>query len=283
MLKERRNIKETIPFDYDDFKISVFECETGAFESAFHEAIEIKYYYQGGTTIRVNSNIYELEEGDISFVNPYEIHSCINSFDNNEREFKVFIDVGFLTDFTKGEIDLRKEFITNGKRIKNVIKNDERLAQIIRKLYQETHYKKQNYRLATYSLVTEMFIILLRDYLVKGTILSEGKNLKKLGVITPALDKIFKDYSKKITLDELAKLCHLSKYHFCHTFKNEMGITAVQYLINYRVSVASAMIERCEDSVESIAYQCGFEDISYFYRCYKKIKGVSPKKIKRLN
>lgn len=281
MQKEKRNIKETIPFDYDDFKISVCECEVGAFESAFHEAIEIKYYHKGGANVRVNTNMYEIEEGDITVVNPYEIHSCIDAFNSNAREYKIFIDVGFLTEFTKGEIDLRKELITNGKRIKNHIKSDERLKNIILKIYSELYNKKANYRLAVYSLVTEMFIIFLRKYLVKDAVLGESKNLKRLGVITPALDKIFKDYSQKITIEELSSLCHLSRYHFCHTFKKEMGVTAVQYLINYRVSVARAMIERSEDSVESIAYQCGFDDLSYFYRCYKKVRGESPKKNNR--
>ena len=278
MQKEKRNIKETIPFDYDDFKISVFECEVGAFESAFHEAIEIKYYHKGGANVRVNANMYEIEEGDITVVNPYEIHSCIDAFSSNAREYKIFIDVGFLTEFTKGEIDLRKELITNGKRIKNHIKGDERLKNIILKIYAELYNKKANYRLAVSALVTEMFIIFLRKYLVKDVTFGESKNLKRLGVITPALDKIFKDYSQKITIEELADLCHLSKYHFCHAFKKEMDVTAVQYLINYRISVARAMLERSNDSVESIAYQCGFDDSSYFYRCYKKITGESPKK-----
>jgi transcriptional regulator GlxA family with amidase domain len=37
------------------------------------------------------------------------------------------------------------------------------------------------------------------------------------------------------------------------------------------------MLKGTNKSVNEIAYKCGFEDESYFYRCYKKVKGVPPK------
>lgn len=278
MKNAEKYFKENIVFPADDFKIKIDKCTGGATESAFHEALEIKYYHKGGATIMVNSKMHFAEEGDVTIVNPYEIHSHVDVKENCEVEYKLFLDVGFLTEFTRGEIDLRKELISKGKRIKTLIKNDRRVVEIILSLYRELTEKRENYRLLVYSLITELFVILLRDYSVEKSAVFANKNLKRTGVISPALNKIFKDYSKKITIDELANLCSVSKYHFCHAFKSEMGVSAVQYLIKYRVSVARTMLENSNDSIESIAYRCGFEDLSYFYRCYKKVRGVSPKK-----
>ena len=81
-------------------------------------------------------------------------------------------------------------------------------------------------------------------------------------------------------LDEAIRAMPFHYDYLRKLFKKEMGVTAVQYLINYRVSVARAMLENSDHSIESIAYQCGFDDLSYFYRCYKKVRGVSPKKAK---
>ena len=55
----------------------------------------------------------------------------------------------------------------------------------------------------------------------------------------------------------------------------------IQYIINYRISLAETLLKTTDNTIEEIAYACGFEDVSYFYRCYKKIKGVSPKKSRK--
>jgi AraC-like DNA-binding protein len=57
-----------------------------------------------------------------------------------------------------------------------------------------------------------------------------------------------------------------------------MGMTVVQYIVRYRLDMADFMLQAMNKNVADIATACGFEDESYFYRCYKKHKGVSPKK-----
>ncbi|MBE6691416.1 MAG: helix-turn-helix transcriptional regulator, partial [Ruminococcaceae bacterium] len=104
------------------------------------------------------------------------------------------------------------------------------------------------------------------------------EGLKRAHLLAPALSRIFKDYDRHLSIDELAELCSVSKYYFCRLFKEEMGVTAVEYITNHRISLAEALLREGKKSMEEIAYLCGFEDISYFYRCYKKVKGVSPKK-----
>ena len=157
MKNAEKYFKENILFS-DDFKIKISRCSGGATENAFHEAIEIKYYSKGGATIMVNSKMHVASEGDLTVVNPYEIHSHVGARERSEEEYKMLLDVDFLTEFTRGEIDLRKELITKGKRIKTVIKNNERARGIIVEIFNEINRQKENYRLAVYSLVTELFI-----------------------------------------------------------------------------------------------------------------------------
>ena len=117
------------------------------------------------------------------------------------------------------------------------------------------------------------------DYINNEKVLNKAeKHTKRADLISPALTKIFEDFNKKITVKELADLCSVSEYHFLRTFKKETGFTAIQYIINYRISLAETLLKTTENTIEEIAYACGFDDVSYFYRCYKKIKGVSPKK-----
>ena len=60
-----------------------------------------------------------------------------------------------------------------------------------------------------------------------------------------------------------------------------MNVTPVQYITEYRVDLAETMLKNTANSVSDIAWKCGFDDESYFSRCYKKIKGVSPKKVQK--
>ena len=48
-----------------------------------------------------------------------------------------------------------------------------------------------------------------------------------------------------------------------------------------KTNLAEAMLKSTNKSINEIAWECGFEDESYFYRCYKKIKGIPPKQVRK--
>lgn len=274
--------EQQIFFPSPDFKILVMDNTTRANDKAFHEEIEIKYFYQGTSPIMIDQNVILAELGDITVVNPFEIHSNVNIGPMDGRYISIILNVDFLKELNPNGLDLRRLLITKGHRFYNHIKENKRLQTIILRVFEEVKEQKDNYRLIVYSLMTEFFVLLLRDY-VNGEKVSHTQTAptKRAELISPALTKIFKDYNKKITVEELAELCSITKYHFCRMFKEETNMTAIGYLINYRVSIADTMLKSTDNSIEDIAYACGFDDVSYFYRCYKKIKGVSPKKARK--
>ena len=140
---------------------------------------------------------------------------------------------------------------------------------------------KEYYRLTVYHLMSEFFLLLMRERLKREAPRAWTKEkMKRAQLISPALSLIFQKYDRHLSLDDLAAACNISKYHFCRIFKEEMGETVIQYVTNYRISLADIMLQSSDKSMEEVAYQCGFENVSYFYRCYKKIKGASPKKTK---
>ena len=96
--------------------------------------------------------------------------------------------------------------------------------------------------------------------------------------MAPAINKIRNEYAKKISIEELANLCGVSSCYFCRIFKQVTGVTALQYIIAYRLKVADAMLSNSDVSITEIANECGFEDVSYFCRCYKKFYHQLPGK-----
>jgi YesN/AraC family two-component response regulator len=81
---------------------------------------------------------------------------------------------------------------------------------------------------------------------------------------------------RKITLDQAAHLCGMSKYHFSRTFKSDHKITFQEYVIQQRVSKAVDLLKNSDLLVTQIALAVGFEDLSYFSKTFQKHIGMLP-------
>lgn len=87
-------------------------------------------------------------------------------------------------------------------------------------------------------------------------------------------------YQDKITVDEVAALCHLSKPAFCRYFKKATNSTFISFLNQYRVSQAKRLLLKGK-TVGETCFECGFESLSYFNRTFKKVTGENPSDFKR--
>jgi AraC-like DNA-binding protein len=87
-------------------------------------------------------------------------------------------------------------------------------------------------------------------------------------------------YQSKISLNEVADLCNLTKAAFCRYFKKATGSTFIEFLNQYRISQAKRLLLNGKNVSES-CYECGFESLSYFNRSFKKITGENPSEFKK--
>jgi AraC-like DNA-binding protein/ligand-binding sensor protein len=89
---------------------------------------------------------------------------------------------------------------------------------------------------------------------------------------------IWENYTRKISLQEIAGASGLSAPYFSTIFKEEMGENLSSYLNRLRVEKASHMLLETGLSLSEIAGSCGFEDQSWFSKIFKSFTGVSPGK-----
>ncbi len=95
--------------------------------------------------------------------------------------------------------------------------------------------------------------------------------------IKNAVRYIRQNYMEKITLDGLAEHCGVSKYHLARQFKKYAGQTIFEHINSVRCKEAKKLIDG-GSSVYAAAVTCGFENMSYFSRTYKKYIGTLPSK-----
>lgn len=89
-------------------------------------------------------------------------------------------------------------------------------------------------------------------------------------------DFVDKNYEKKITLAQLSMNLHYSTVSLTEHFRREYGETIMQYVLRRRVELAQKLMRETGDPLHEISERCGFDDVEYFSRCFKKRMGVSP-------
>lgn len=84
------------------------------------------------------------------------------------------------------------------------------------------------------------------------------------------------NYAKKINLEDLSSGFYISKFHLSREYKKAYGITIGNDLISKRISHAKYMLRFSDATIESIAFDCGFQNAGYFIKVFKKYEGITP-------
>lgn len=82
---------------------------------------------------------------------------------------------------------------------------------------------------------------------------------------------------EQLTLEDLASKACMSKAHFVRTFKQELGQTPMEYVLNERLKLARNLLQMGGLQIQEVAMMSGFNNISYFIRVFKKEFGRTPK------
>lgn len=96
------------------------------------------------------------------------------------------------------------------------------------------------------------------------------RRLKQIEIYTSC------NYARHISLADVAQYVGMNRSAFCTFFSRETGESYMTYLNRHRLKVARQMIEKDESSISSICWQCGFNDLSYFDRLFRREFGISP-------
>lgn len=89
------------------------------------------------------------------------------------------------------------------------------------------------------------------------------------------------NFKKEITLEEISSISHLSVTSFCRYFKTMTKKTYYNFLNEIRISQACKLLIEDKFPTNIVCFECGFNNVSNFYRHFKKIMGVTPFEYKR--
>lgn len=248
-----------------------------------HSEFEMLKMIDGRTEFFINGKRYDVECGDIIFVNSRVPHTT-----NIYKDSSAFF-VQFHTDIQPGDNDKYKtKYLSRFVNIANddavVFKSGTPLAKefsaCLDAIRGEYIVKSDAYEIFIKAHIYTILALLYRN----GIIINPEKffDSSSVGKIMPVLEYIDEHYAEPLTLAAVSEILNINEYYFCRLFKKVINTSFVQYLNFVRVCKAEKMLLSSDKSMSEIAYETGFSSVSYFNRTFKKYKLCTPRDYKKI-
>ncbi len=142
-----------------------------------------------------------------------------------------------------------------------------------------TELKQENLgsRLYIESLVNILSVHLLRLYAATKPRLPIYEGGLPQHQLRQVLDYINEHLDRDINLSDLAELLGISQFHFSHLFKQSLGKSPYQYLLQQRIERAKQLLKQTNRSIMDIALECGFSSHSHLSKQFRQLTGITPK------
>ncbi len=246
----------------------------------WHIEHEIVRVLEGQMELNLNETSVTLLKGDSAIVSGGVLHSA--EAEDCVYEYAVFD----LNEFMRGSIAVKKDIedvrshriVPNGK---YPAESDE--SRIISNIFETLKSGENGYEFVTQGLIFVLIgtVISNRSYTYSDP--ETEKSLKKAEKIKGAVSLIKEQYMSDLTLNDLADTAGMSPKYFCRFFSEMTGKTPIEYLNSYRIERACELLVTDGRTVTDVCMHCGFNDLSYFVKTFKKYKGITPKQYKIAN
>ncbi len=237
----------------------------------YHREFEFLVITEGVVNVQIEKESYTLQKGEGVFINSGCIH-MISGMDKTEHGF-----IALVFDYSLLCHESDKIFMSYIKHIINhslllPISLPKEICIHIQKLcsiFKEASFGHEFYIKS--SLYHILFLLIQNARRVKAPVQSV-----KSSIIKTVIDYIKENYSKTISLQELADYVHTSREYLCRIFNEITSVSPVVYLNQYRIQQSTFLLLDSSFSISDIAFSCGFHNSSYFNKLFKRYMGCTP-------
>ena len=245
----------------------------------WHKEYEIIFVNKGWLELTLDAETLFLRAGDIALVNPGVLHSAIPKA--AEYECLLFSPDTCIKQHLS-RYDGGKALLS-GEEIIPIftVQENQKIKQSAINLKLAMSNKTKGFELRAFSAISDIFYEVISNNL---SVKASEKSLKFAERLLPfekAVSFIEKNYPTPITLEELANEAGMSRKYFSEYFKKASGKGVTEFLNCYRIERAAEMLVLTDFSVTEIALECGFNDLSYFIKTFKKQKNTTPAKYRK--
>lgn len=252
-------------------------------ERHWHREVEILYFDRGDFELEIDLETHIAHAGDFCFIGSESLHQITGLTQNSVHQVMIF-DPSILEfsypdslqeDCMKGFVHKERAFplflrsfdpqyAVFASRLKEMIK-----TAVLR--------KKHWYLSCKLTLIEILYRMNDKGMLPAAAVRLSAADRARIDRYKTISAYIDAHYAEAITLQELADLISCNSQYLCRFFKEITGTTPVQYLINRRIDHACEELAETTKPILAVGLDCGFDNVSYFIRKFKQLKGCTPK------
>ena len=274
-----KDINNKVGYLNDNFKIfHIRDKKDIKFEYHHHDFSKIVILIDGDLTYYIEGKAYILKPWDILFVNKNEIHKPVVNPNKYYERIVIWLNPDFMAKYAQGNNNLLKCFEVAIKNNYNLLRLNMKSIDIIKNLIQDIQNCNNSNEFGSEILKESLFVQLM--VLMNRLFLNSDKNrdiedIQYDKTIEGVLNYINSNLENDLSLDTIASEFFISKYYLMRKFKNQIGSSIHNYVVQKRLILARSLISDGL-SMSSVCSRCGFNDYSSFVRAFKKVYGVSP-------
>lgn len=282
-ISEYENTQETKAHGNPEFPFNIYPCsiplDFPAVPIHWHNDMEIIYVKKGAGQVLVDLVPYPVKAGDIVFVYPGQLHSIEQTEDACMEYENIIFQLSLLAG--SGEDLCNRQFF--GPLLQNRIALPVYLFpespfytevnRCLDKLDTLSGCKEAARALGVKGQLFELFYLLFQYFPNATPARRTSRSLDSMKLIVKHVET---HYREKLSIRDMADLCGFSCSHFMKFFKQYMGTSFTAYLNDYRLTMAARMLKVSRDTVSVVAAECGFENLSYFNRLFRRKFDVTP-------
>ncbi len=232
-----------------------------------HPFTELFYVVDGKGEFNIQGQRFPVKANDFVIINPQVEHTELSSPDE-PLEYIVLgingLSFSNLTPVSEGGhpfsfFNLRDE--------------QKDILRYLNAMVQEATSQQMSYELVCHNLLEILLIKILRHQHFDLEVGKQSKATKDISFIKHYLETY---YHESIQLEDLASMTHLSRFYISHSFKKEIGMSPMEYLIDIRIKESKILLRTTNYSISQVADIVGFTTPTYFSKQFRKSTGISP-------
>lgn len=255
----------------------------------FHKEYEILYNIENSGTRFVGDSIRRFSNGDLVLVGPHiphYWHSDDRYFEGVEDLMAKVVLIQFDEEFlgekfiSMPEMQSIKDLFfkaSHGIRFKG--RDATKIGDKIIQISEEKGWRKMLLMIEMLCMMSES-----KDFeLLSSRGFTEASKFANREKISDLFNFMVSNYNRDLKLEEIAERANMNISAFCRYFKKSTSKTFSHALNEVRIGFACKHMINSDKSISEIAFDCGYNNVSYFNRVFKTIKRITPQKYRKMH
>ena len=237
----------------------------------WHKNPEFLYCISGNATAALGKDRLEFVSGDTIIINPNQLHSITSERTAFYR--CLIVDCSFFEE---------NGLCADDYTFDNLVSSP-RLGELMEKIFVLNDRPRTPVNVAMMRSLILMYISEICLNYSKPHEKSDSDFSQRSEAVRKVITYIDTHFHEKMPLEQLSEIAGLSKYHFTRVFHEYTGFTITEQINIRRCEEAKRLFSSTDNNVGQVAALCGFENVSYFTKVFKKYTGITPSKAAKEN